>query len=110
MSKSKRVIPGFKLTMGFSLLYLSLIVLIPLSTLVVKASGMGMDKFFDTILQARVLHGYLVSFGTAFIAAIINSIFGLILAWVLVRYDFPFKKNPFSGSIENVLQPNLIVF
>ena len=92
MSKSKRVIPGFKLTMGFSLVYLSLIVLIPLSALVIKTAGMGIDKFLDTVLQARVLHGYLVSFGTAFIAAIINSIFGLILAWVLVRYNFPFKR------------------
>ena len=92
MSKSKRIIPGFKLTMGFSLIYLSLIVLIPLSTLVMKTAGMGIDKFLDTILQARVVHGYLVSFGAALVAAIINSIFGLILAWILVRYNFPFKR------------------
>lgn len=92
MSKPKRVIPGFKLTMGFSLVYLSLIVLIPLSTLVMKSAGMGIDKFFDTIFQARVIHGYFVSFGAAFIAAVINSIFGVILAWVLVRYEFPFKR------------------
>jgi len=92
MSKSKRVIPGFGLTMGVSLVYLSLIVLIPLSTLVIKSTGMGIDKFLSTILDPRVLHGYLVSFGSAFIAAIINSIFGVILAWVLVRYDFPFKR------------------
>ena len=80
MSKSKRVIPGFRLTMGFSLVYLSLIVLIPLSTLVIKSAGMGIDKFFSTVLNARVVHGYLVSFGTAFIAAIINSIFGVIIS------------------------------
>jgi len=92
MSKSKRVIPGFRLTMGVSLVYLSLIVLIPLSTLAIKSAGMGMDKFISTILEPRVVHGYLVSFGSAFIAAIINSIFGVILAWVLVRYDFPFKR------------------
>lgn len=92
MSKQKRVIPGFRLTMGVSLVYLSLIVLIPISTLIVKTGGMGFDKFFDTVLNVRVLHGYLVSFGAAFIAAIINSIFGVILAWVLVRYDFPFKR------------------
>lgn len=92
MSKSKRVIPGFRLTMGFSLVYLSLIVLIPLSTLVIKSGGMGIDKFFSTVSNSRIVHGYLVSFGTAFIAAIINSIFGLILAWVLVRYEFPFKR------------------
>lgn len=92
MSKTKRVIPGFRLTMGVSLVYLSLIVLIPLSTLAIKSAGMGIDKFTSTILEPRVLHGYLVSFGSAFIAAIINSIFGVILAWVLVRYDFPFKR------------------
>ncbi|EKQ51279.1 MULTISPECIES: sulfate ABC transporter permease subunit CysT [unclassified Clostridium] len=92
MSKSKRVIPGFKLTMGYSLVYLSLIVLIPLSALVIKSGGMGLDKFLKTVLDSRVLHSYLVSFGAAFIAAIINSIFGVILAWVLVRYDFPFKR------------------
>ena len=92
MSKSKRVIPGFRLTMGVSLVYLSLIVLIPLSTLAIKSAGMGMDKFISTILEPRVVHGYLVSFGSAFIAAIINSIFGVILAWVLVKYDFPFKR------------------
>lgn len=92
MSKSKRVIPGFRLTMGFSLVYLSLVVLIPLSALIIKSGGMGIHKFLDTVLNSRVLHGYLVSFGTAFIAAIINSIFGVILAWVLVRYDFPFKR------------------
>lgn len=92
MSKSKRVIPGFGLTMGVSLVYLSLIVLIPLSTLVIKSTGMGIDKFLSTILDPRVLHGYLVSFGSAFIAAIINSVFGVILAWVLVKYDFPCKR------------------
>ncbi|OOM16205.1 sulfate ABC transporter permease subunit CysT [Clostridium saccharobutylicum] len=92
MSKSKRVIPGFTLTMGFSLVYLSLVVLIPVSALIIKSGGMGIHKFLDTVLNSRVLHGYLVSFGTAFIAAIINSIFGVILAWVLVRYDFPFKR------------------
>lgn len=92
MSKSKRVIPGFRLTMGVSLVYLSLIVLIPLSTLALKSSGMGIDKFISTVFEARVVHGYLVSFGSAFIAAIINSIFGVILAWILVRYDFPFKR------------------
>ncbi|AGX44858.1 sulfate ABC transporter permease subunit CysT [Clostridium saccharobutylicum] len=92
MGKSKRVIPGFTLTMGFSLVYLSLVVLIPLSALIIKSGGMGTHKFLSTVSDSRVLHGYLVSFGCAFIAAIINSIFGVILAWVLVRYDFPFKR------------------
>ncbi|WP_160686355.1 sulfate ABC transporter permease subunit CysT [Clostridium sp. C2-6-12] len=92
MGKSKRVIPGFRITMGFSLLYLGLIVLIPLSALVMKGAGIGVGKFFSIIFQERVLHGYWVSFLCALIAALINSIFGIILAWILVRYDFPFKR------------------
>lgn len=92
MSKTKRVIPGFRITMGFSLVYLGLIVLIPLAALVVKGAGMGFEKFFSTIFQVRVMRGYGVSFLCAFIAAIVNSIFGIILAWVLVRYKFPFKR------------------
>lgn len=92
MSKVKRVIPGFRLTMGVTLIYLSFIVLIPLGSLLLKGTGMGMDKFLKTVLNERVLHGYLVSFGCALIAAIVNSIFGIILAWILVRYDFPFKR------------------
>jgi sulfate transport system permease protein len=92
MSKTKRVIPGFRITMGFSLVYLGLIVLIPLAALVMKGAGMGFEKFFSTVLEARVMRGYGVSFLCAFIAAVVNSIFGIMLAWVLVRYKFPFKK------------------
>lgn len=92
MSKSKRVIPGFKLTMGITLIYLAFIVLIPLASLILKGTGMGLDKFLKTILDARVIHGYMVSFGCALIAALVNSIFGITLAWVLVRYEFPFKR------------------
>ncbi|MEG0295251.1 MAG: sulfate ABC transporter permease subunit CysT [Clostridium sp.] len=90
--QTKKVIPGFKMSLGFTLTYLSLIVLIPLSTIVVKAGNMGFDSFFETILDQRVIASFLVSFGCAFIAAIINAFFGLILAWVLVRYKFPFKR------------------
>ena len=92
MSKTKRVIPGFRITMGFSLVYLGLIVLIPLAALVVKGTGMGLEKFFNAVFETRVLRGYGVSFLCAFIAAVINSIFGIVLAWVLVRYKFPFKR------------------
>jgi sulfate transport system permease protein len=92
MIKTKRVIPGFRITMGFSLMYLGLIVLIPLSALIIKGAGIGVGNFFSIILQERVLHGYEVSFICALIAAVINSIFGVILAWILVRYEFPFKK------------------
>ncbi|MGL5353313.1 MAG: sulfate ABC transporter permease subunit CysT [Clostridium sp.] len=88
----KRVIPGFKISLGFTIFYLSLVVLIPLATLVIKGSGMGLSKFIEVVTDPRVLSGYKVSFFTSLIAAIINSIFGLILAWILVRYKFPFKR------------------
>lgn len=90
--QTKKVIPGFKMSLGFTLTYLSLIVLIPLSTIVIKAGNMGFDTFFETVLDQRVVASFLVSFGCAFVAAIINAFFGIILAWVLVRYDFPFKR------------------
>jgi len=92
MAKVTRVIPGFRFTMGFTLFYLTLIVLIPLASLILKGGGMGFGKFLQTVLDPRVLHSYIVSFGCAFFAAIINSIFGIILAWVLVRYEFSCKK------------------
>ena len=92
MKKQKRVIPGFKLTIGFTTFYLSLVVLIPLASLIIKGSGMGIASFIETVTNPRVLAGYRVSFLAAFIAAIINSIFGLLLAWILVRYKFPFKR------------------
>ncbi|NRT88933.1 sulfate ABC transporter permease subunit CysT [Clostridium beijerinckii] len=92
MSKTKRVIPGFRITMGFSLMYLGLIVLIPLSALIMKGAGIGIGNFFNIIFQERVLHGYGVSFICALTAALANSAFGIILAWILVRYQFPFKK------------------
>lgn len=92
MKKKKRVIPGFKISMGFTIFYLSLVVLIPLASLIIKGSGMGVSKFIETILNPRVLAGYKVSFLCALIAASINSVFGLLLAWVLVRYKFPFKR------------------
>jgi sulfate transport system permease protein len=92
MKKQKKVIPGFGLSMGFTLTFLSLIVLIPLSTIVLKGANMGLDKFIQTVTDERVIASYKVSFICALIAALINSIFGLVLAWVLVRYKFPFKR------------------
>ena len=91
MKKKRGVIPGFKLTMGFTLAYLSLIVLIPLASVVLKSMGIGVSGFLDTVLDSRAIASYKVSFGCALIAAFINSIFGIILAWTLVRYKFPFK-------------------
>ncbi|MFK0274445.1 sulfate ABC transporter permease subunit CysT [Ensifer sp. NPDC090286] len=86
------VLPGFGLSLGITLSWLVLIVLIPLSGLVFRASGLGWSKFFELALDQRTLNALKISFGTAFIAAIINLVFGVILAWVLVRYRFPGKR------------------
>lgn len=85
----KSVIPGFGLTMGFTIAWLSLIVLIPLSTIFVRAAGMGWSEFLAAGFSTRAWAAYRVSFGTALAAAVINSMFGLLTAWVLVRYRFP---------------------
>lgn len=90
--KRPSVLPGFGLTMGFTLIYLTLVVLLPLSGLFFATAELSWAEFFKTITTNRVMHAYAVSFGTAFVAATINVCFGLIVAWVLVRYDFPFKK------------------
>ncbi len=90
--KRPSVLPGFGLTMGFTLVYLALVVLLPLSGLFFSTAKLSFADFITTITADRVLHAYAVSFGTALAAALINVLFGLIVAWVLVRYDFPFKK------------------
>jgi sulfate transport system permease protein len=90
--KKPSVLPGFGLTLGFTLLYLTLIVLLPLSGLFFETAKLSWADFFNTITSERVVHAYGVSFGAAFAAATVNIIFGLIVAWILVRYDFPFKK------------------
>ena len=96
---SKRVIPGFGLSMGVTLSILSVIVLIPLASLVVFTAQMDFDEIIRTITRDRVLASFEVSFLTAFIASAINAVMGVILAWVLVRYDFPFKRL-LDGMIE----------
>ncbi|MBU0790832.1 MAG: sulfate ABC transporter permease subunit CysT [Gammaproteobacteria bacterium] len=88
----KSAIPGFGLTMGFTLVYLSLIVLIPLSAVFFKTADLGLDGFWDIITRARVLNALKLSFGTALIAACINAVFGVLVAWVFVRYTFPGKR------------------
>ncbi|MEK3723414.1 sulfate ABC transporter permease subunit CysT [Paenibacillus sp. FSL H8-0034] len=90
--KERSVLPGFGLSMGFTVLYLSLIVLFPLSAIFIKTSGLSWMQFWQTISDARVVASYKISFGTAFGAAVINTIFGFIVAWVLVRYSFPGKR------------------
>ncbi|HEY5038568.1 MAG TPA: sulfate ABC transporter permease subunit CysT [bacterium] len=90
--KSTGVLPGFGLTMGFTVTYLCLIVLIPLGALILKATSLSWGQFLDIVTSPRVLASYRLSFGAAFIGAVINSIFGFIVAWVLVRYQFPGKR------------------
>ena len=92
MSRSKRVLPGFHVTLGYTLLYLFLIVLIPLSALLVKTLGMSWDQFWFAVSSPRVLASYRLTFGASFLAAVVNVIAGLLVAWVLVRYQFPGKK------------------
>jgi sulfate transport system permease protein len=87
-----RVIPGFGLSLGFTLFYLALIVLIPLSAVFLKTSTMDWAAFWDTVTSERVVASYRLSFGASFIAALINVVFGGIVAWVLVRYQFPGKR------------------
>lgn len=92
MAKKNRVIPGFHLTIGITIAYLSIIILIPLTSIILKTSHMGIEEFVEAAFSKRVLMAYGVSFRCSFIAALINVIFGVILSWVLVRYDFPLKR------------------
>ena len=89
---SRKVLPGFNLTLGYTLLYLALIVLIPLSALVFKTFTLSWDQFWAAISSPRVLASYRLTFGASLIAALVNVVFGLLVAWVLVRYEFPGKK------------------
>ena len=90
--KRHSVLPGFDLALGFALLYLSLIVLIPLSALFLKTFTLGWAAFWDAVATPRVLASYRLTFGASLLAALLNAFFGLIVAWVLVRYAFPFKR------------------
>nr|WP_031341313.1 sulfate ABC transporter permease subunit CysT [Novosphingobium lindaniclasticum] len=90
--RAPSVLPGFGLTFGFTLAWLSLIVLIPLSMLFIKSAGMGWQSFVDVGFSDRALTAYRLSFGTALAAAFVNAVFGLLVAWVLVRYAFPGKR------------------
>ncbi|EPX61434.1 Sulfate transport system permease protein CysT [Cystobacter fuscus DSM 2262] len=88
-SARRRVLPGFGLTLGLSWFYLGLIVLIPLSALFLKTFSLTWEQFWATVASPRVLAAYRLSFGAAFFAALVNTVFGLLVAWVLVRYRFP---------------------
>jgi len=90
--KQKSVLPGFGLTLGFTLTYLALIVLIPLAGLFVKTATLTWGQFVGAVTSPRVLAAYRLSFGAALIGATVNAVFGLIVAWVLVRYRFPGRR------------------
>jgi sulfate transport system permease protein len=92
VARKTNVLPGFGLTLGFALLYLGLIVLIPLSATFFKASALGWEHFVQAVTSPRVLASYKLSFGASLLAALINGFFGFIVAWVLVRYSFPGRK------------------
>lgn len=86
--RRRGVLPGFGLSLGYTLLYLGLLVLLPLSALVLRAGSLGAAEFVQTVTDPRALAAYRLSFGTSFAAALVNAVFGVVLAWVLVRYDF----------------------
>jgi sulfate transport system permease protein len=92
MAKQKNVLPGFNLSLGYTLLYLSLIVLIPLSAAFIKTTELSFNEFWTVVTAPRVLASYKLTFGASLVGALINAAFGLLTAWVLVRYSFPGKK------------------
>ena len=86
------VLPGFGMSLGYTVLYLSLIVLVPLAALVLKTAGMSFQEFWEAVSDPRVVASYKLTFGASLAAALINAFFGLIVAWTLVRYSFPGKR------------------
>ena len=91
-AKRRTIVPGFGLTFGFSITWLCLIVLIPLSAVFIRAAGLGWDGFVAVGFSERAMAAYKLSFGAALAAALVNGVFGLLIAWILVRYDFPGKR------------------
>ncbi len=95
MSKNfakRQVLPGFGITMGYTVTYLSLIVLVPLAALFLKSAGLGVADFWKAVSSPRVVASYKLTFGASLVAATINAIFGFVVAWTLVRYKFPGKR------------------
>ena len=91
-AKTHRVLPGFNLALGYTLVYLSLLILLPLGALILKASELGFGAIIDIALGERSLAAFRVTFGASLLAATVNAFFGLIVAWILVRYPFPGKR------------------
>jgi sulfate transport system permease protein len=95
MSKNfakRQVLPGFGITMGYTVTYLSLIVLVPLAALFLKSAGLGVADFWKAVSNPRVIASYKLTFGASLVAATINAVFGFVVAWTLVRYRFPGKR------------------
>jgi len=92
MFRQSNVLPGFNISLGFTIFYLSLVVLIPLSAVFLKSFTLTWDEFWAAVTAPRVLASYRLTFGASLVAASINAVFGLLVAWVLVRYEFPAKK------------------
>jgi sulfate transport system permease protein len=90
--RARRVLPGFGLTLGYTLVYLSLLVLIPLAATFLKTADLGWTEFARVVTAPRVLASLELSFGASALAALVNAFAGLLVAWVLVRYDFPFRR------------------
>ena len=90
--RQRGILPGFRLTLGYALLYLSLIVLIPLAATFAKASTLSWPQFWHVVASPIALAAYRLSFGASFLAALVNAVFGLLVAWVLVRYQFCGKR------------------
>lgn len=91
MVRKRRVLPGFGLSFGYAVTYLCLLILLPLSTLVVKTAGMSWPAFWSAVSSPRALASYELTFGASLAAAAVNAVFGLLVAWVLVRYRFPLR-------------------
>jgi len=87
--KTRGVLPGFGLSLGYTVLYVGLLVLLPLSAMVIKASSLGLSEFWLKVTDDRALAAYRLSFGSAFAGSLLNAVFGVLVAWVLVRYRFP---------------------
>ena len=87
-----RVIPGFGISLGVTLSMLGILVLIPLASIFISASQLSLAEFMEVVTSRQVISGYVVSLSCAFFAALVNAVFGLMTAWVLVRYDFPGKR------------------
>jgi len=92
MTTRRNILPGFGISTGFTLTYMSLVVLIPLSAVFLKAASVEWSQFWATITAPRLIASYRLTLGTSFISALLNAGFGLLVAWVLARYEFPFKR------------------